>query len=36
MCLIPIDKIIIHEDAWLGGGDCGASLEFFVGGLRNC
>ena len=34
VCLIPIDKIIIHEDAWLGGGDCGASLEFFVGGLE--
>ena len=34
ICKIPIDKIIIHEDAWLGGGDCGASLEFFVGGLE--
>ena len=33
-CLIPKNEIVIHEDAWLGGGDCGASLEFFVGGLE--
>jgi alanyl-tRNA synthetase len=34
VCEIPINEIIVHEDAWLGGGDCGASLEFFVRGLE--
>ena len=27
-------EIQIHEDAWVGGGDCGASLEFFSCGLE--
>ena len=31
-----IDKseIQIHEDAWVGGGDCGPSMEFFSRGLE--
>jgi len=31
---IPVDEIQIHEDAWIGGGDCGPSLEFFSRGLE--
>jgi alanyl-tRNA synthetase len=31
---IPKDEIQIHEDAWLGGGDCGPSMEFFSRGLE--
>lgn len=31
---IPIDDIQIHEDAWVGGGDCGPSIEFFSKGLE--
>jgi len=31
---IPKDEIQIHEDAWVGGGDCGPSMEFFSRGLE--
>ncbi|MCH8519800.1 MAG: hypothetical protein LAT82_03525 [Nanoarchaeota archaeon] len=31
---IPIDEIQLHEDAWVGGGDCGPSIEFFSRGLE--
>ncbi len=31
---IPKDEIIYHEDAWAGGGNGGASLEFFSRGLE--
>ncbi len=31
---VPEEKIIIHEDAWGGGGNLGTSMEFFVGGLE--
>lgn len=31
---IPIEEIQIHEDAWIGGGDCGPSMEFFSRGLE--
>jgi alanyl-tRNA synthetase len=31
---IPKSEIVIHEDAWAGGGNLGASMEFFVGGLE--
>jgi len=31
---IPINEIQIHEDAWVGGGDCGPSMEFFSRGLE--
>ena len=31
---IPKSEIIIHEDSWGGGGNLGASMEFFVGGLE--
>ncbi|MFP4402499.1 MAG: alanine--tRNA ligase-related protein [Candidatus Nanoarchaeia archaeon] len=31
---IPIDEIQLHEDAWIGGGDCGPSIEFFSRGLE--
>lgn len=31
---IPKDEIILHEDAWGGGGNLGASIEFFVRGLE--
>lgn len=31
---IPIEEITVHEDAWAGGGNCGASLEVFAGGLE--
>ena len=31
---IPKEELQVHEDAWIGGGDCGASLEFFSRGLE--
>lgn len=31
---IPLDKLVVHEDAWAGGGNCGASLEIFCDGLE--
>ena len=31
---IPKNELQIHEDAWVGGGDCGSSMEFFSGGLE--
>lgn len=31
---IPEDKLILHEDAWGGGGNLGACMEFFVDGLE--
>ncbi len=31
---IPQDELQIHEDAWVGGGDCGPSMEFFSRGLE--
>ncbi|MEM4396205.1 MAG: alanine--tRNA ligase-related protein [Candidatus Woesearchaeota archaeon] len=31
---IPEDEITYHEDAWAGGGNGGASLEFFSRGLE--
>ncbi len=31
---IPKDEVVIHEDAWGGGGNLGASMEFFVRGLE--
>jgi alanyl-tRNA synthetase len=31
---ISKDEIQIHEDAWVGGGDCGPSMEFFSRGLE--
>lgn len=31
---IPRDKLILHEDAWGGGGNLGACMEFFVDGLE--
>ena len=31
---IPVDELQIHEDAWVGGGDCGPSMEFFSRGLE--
>jgi alanyl-tRNA synthetase len=31
---IPKEELTIHEDAWAGGGNCGASLEVFAGGLE--
>jgi len=31
---IPKSEIVVHEDAWAGGGNLGASMEFFVGGLE--
>jgi alanyl-tRNA synthetase len=31
---IPVEELIIHEDAWAGGGNCGASLEVFSRGLE--
>ena len=31
---IPKEEIQIHEDAWVGGGDCGPSMEFFSRGLE--
>ncbi|MFB6076745.1 MAG: alanine--tRNA ligase-related protein, partial [Candidatus Nanohaloarchaea archaeon] len=31
---IPKDEIVLHEDAWGGGGNLGASMEFFVRGLE--
>lgn len=31
---MPVDELQIHEDAWVGGGDCGPSMEFFSRGLE--
>jgi alanyl-tRNA synthetase len=31
---IPKEKLILHEDAWGGGGNLGACMEFFVDGLE--
>lgn len=31
---IPLEEIQLHEDAWVGGGDCGPSIEFFSRGLE--
>ncbi len=31
---IPEDELVLHEDAWGGGGNLGACMEFFVGGLE--
>ncbi len=31
---IPREKLILHEDAWGGGGNLGACMEFFVDGLE--
>ena len=31
---IPKSELQIHEDAWVGGGDCGPSVEFFSRGLE--
>lgn len=31
---IPLDELQVHEDAWVGGGDCGPSMEFFSRGLE--
>lgn len=31
---IPASELQIHEDAWVGGGDCGPSMEFFSRGLE--
>lgn len=31
---IPKDELVLHEDAWGGGGNLGACMEFFVGGLE--
>lgn len=31
---IPVEELVVHEDAWAGGGNCGASLEVFSRGLE--
>jgi len=31
---IQKDELVVHEDAWAGGGNCGASLEVFSRGLE--
>ncbi len=31
---IDKNELQIHEDAWVGGGDCGPSMEFFSRGLE--
>ncbi len=31
---IPKEEIIFHEDVWVGGGNLGPSMEFFVRGLE--
>ena len=31
---IPKDELILHEDAWVGGGNYGPCMEFFSGGLE--
>jgi len=35
---IPLEEIVFHEDVWIGGGNFGPSLEYFVRGLElgNC
>ena len=31
---IPVEKLVLHEDSWGGGGNLGACMEFFVDGLE--
>ncbi len=31
---IDIDKVVLHEDTWAGGGNLGGCMEFFVGGME--
>ncbi len=31
---IPKEEIVFHEDVWIGGGNLGPSMEFFVRGLE--
>ncbi len=31
---IDIEKVILHEDAWAGGGNLGGCMEFFVDGME--
>ncbi|MCF7866713.1 alanine--tRNA ligase [Candidatus Woesearchaeota archaeon] len=31
---IPKDELILHEDAWAGGGNFGPCMEFFSGGVE--
>lgn len=31
---IPIEEIVFHEDVWIGGGNFGPSVEYFVRGLE--
>jgi len=31
---VKAEEIVYHEDAWLGGGNLGSSLEFFIRGLE--
>ena len=35
---IPLEKLVFHEDVWMGGGNFGPSMEYFAGGLElgNC
>lgn len=35
---IPMEEIVFHEDVWVGGGNFGPSMEYFVRGLElgNC
>ncbi len=35
---IPLNEIVFHEDVWVGGGNFGPSMEYFVRGLElgNC
>ncbi len=35
---LPKEKIVFREDVWMGGGNCGPSLEYFVDGIElgNC
>jgi len=31
---IPQEEIVVHEDAWAGGGNLGSSMEFFTRGME--
>lgn len=31
---IPKSELVLHEDAWVGGGNFGPSIEFFYGGVE--
>ncbi|MFP4117033.1 MAG: alanine--tRNA ligase [Candidatus Aenigmatarchaeota archaeon] len=31
---IDVEKIVLHEDAWAGGGNLGGCMEFFVDGME--